>query len=87
MGVGLRVLLKAHQADYMDFTSRSGFVITVQSSDVASFPMDLGTFVPVGYVTSLGVTVVSVLLLIKNDQKHESYRHTSTNCRRHTANA
>lgn len=50
----------------MDFTTRSGFVITAQSSDVASFPMDLGTFVPVGYVTSLGVTLVSKLWLLSN---------------------
>ena len=56
--LGLRMLLRCEQADYMDFTSRSGFVVAVQSGDVASFPMDHGTFLPVGYMSSLGVTLV-----------------------------
>lgn len=52
------MFLKGGQAEYLSFTSRSGFVVTVQSNEVAAFPMDLGTFIPVGFATSLGIQLV-----------------------------
>lgn len=56
---GLRTLLNSQQSEYLDFTSRSGFVVTVHEHDAQGFPMDLGTYVPVGFVTSLGVELVN----------------------------
>lgn len=54
------MLLSTELSEYLDFTIRSGFVLTIHGSDVYGFPMDLGIFVPNGYVSSTQVTVVKL---------------------------
>lgn len=52
------MLLHADQSEYLDFTSRSGFVVTIHENGVTAFPSDFGLNIPIGYITSIGVEMV-----------------------------
>ncbi len=79
------MLLNSQQSEYLEFISRSGFVVTVHAHDAEGFPMDLGTYVPVGYVTAIGIQLVLKKTSFRNFC-NIIYRLTWTKCRRRIAN-
>lgn len=70
----------------MDFSSRGGFVVTIHRADQQPFPMDMGTYIPVGFVTSLKIDLVSALCTYCNPFIFDHIcRRTRTCCLLHIA--
>lgn len=52
-------MLNTHQMEYLDFTTESGFVVTIHQNGAAGFPMEMGMNIPVGYISSIGILMVT----------------------------
>lgn len=59
---GLRILLNTIQKEYMDFTTESGFVVTIHDIGIPAFPIDFGMNIPASYISSIAIQKVKEYL-------------------------
>lgn len=52
------MLLNADQMEYLDSTADGGFVVAFHQNGVPGFPVDFGTSIPIGFVSSVGIEMV-----------------------------